>query len=89
MLGEWAHTRAQQTSQGVAKLGKHGHTAEDIERFEQMGFVMSRNRKKKKSAQISSRKAGILHAKEEKEMRESELVARFKEMIEGQKGKGH
>ena len=56
-----------------------------------MGFVMSGNRRKKKtgmSAPIkqtdkNSRKAGLLQAKEEKELRESALVAKFKEMAQG------
>lgn len=50
-----------------------------------MGFVMSGKRRKKKQTQSPA----IILSQEEKALRETELVARFKEMIEGQKGKGN
>jgi uncharacterized protein (UPF0303 family) len=56
-----------------------------------MGFVMSGKRRKKKAAKQvdkSSRKAGLQQAKEEKELKESELVAKFKEMVQGYKDVG-
>ena len=53
-----------------------------------MGFVMSGNRRKKKQPPTTdevSKKAGYKLQKEERQMREIELVARFKEMIEQRK----
>jgi len=84
-----AYTREQQISQGAPRGGRHGHTAEEIERFEQMGFIMSDKRRKKRQKQDASTKAGLILTQEEKEMRESELVARFKELVEEQKGRSH
>lgn len=53
-----------------------------------MGFVMSGNRRKKKqtpAADEALKKAGYRIQKEERQLRETELVARFKEMIENRK----
>jgi NF-kappa-B-activating protein C-terminal domain len=70
--------------------GEYGHDAKDIEKYEQMGFVMSGNRRKRKQNQQTvdeiSKKAGYKLAKEEKALRETELVARFKEMIQERRG---
>jgi len=49
---------------------------------------MSGKRRKKGQLQDTSKKAGLVLVKEEKALRESELVARFKEMIEA-KGKNN
>ena len=85
----YTNASERQTSTIHSKSTKIGHDAEDIEKFERMGFVMSGNRRKKKpstkSAEKSSRKASLMQAREEKELRESELVSRFKAMIEGHK----
>ena len=53
-----------------------------------MGFVMSGNRRKRKHQQTAdevSKKADFKVQKEEKALREMELVARFKEMIQNRK----
>jgi hypothetical protein len=53
-----------------------------------MGFVMSGSRKQKKeSTDATSRTAGFKVQKAERQIRETELMAKFKEMIEGQKPK--
>jgi NF-kappa-B-activating protein C-terminal domain len=65
-----------------------GHDPKDIERYEKMGFVMSGNRKRRKVPQVTDeelRKAGFAVQKEVRDLREKELVARFKEMIETRK----
>ena len=54
-----------------------------------MGFIMSDKRRKKRQKQDASTKVGLILTQEEKEMRESELVARFKELVEEQKGRSH
>jgi hypothetical protein len=54
-----------------------------------MGFVMSGNRRKRKYQQNvdeASKKSDFKSKKEEKALKETELVARFKEMIEERKG---
>jgi NF-kappa-B-activating protein C-terminal domain len=65
-----------------------GHDPKDIERYEQMGFVMSGNRKRRKVPQVTDdelRKAGFAVQKEVRDLKEKELVARFKELIETRK----
>lgn len=73
----------------MKRLPRSGeYDAKDIERFEQMGFVMSGNRRKRKHQQNAdevSKKADFKVQKEEKALREMELVARFKEMIQNRK----
>jgi NF-kappa-B-activating protein C-terminal domain len=65
----------------------YGHAPQDIEKFEQMGFVMSGSRRKsKQQAEDASKKTGLILQKEDKALRETELVARFKEMIQERKG---
>jgi hypothetical protein len=56
-----------------------------------MGFVMSGNRRKRKSEATDdvSTKAGLLLQKEEKALREIEIVARFREMIQERKETKH
>ena len=93
-MGELSNTSQQeQTKQSSPRRTEFGHDAKDIERFEQMGFVMSGNRRKRKHQQQSldeaSRKAGFKLQKEEKALRETELVARFKEMIQERKGQSN
>ena len=65
-----------------------GHDPKDIERYEQMGFVMSGNRKRRKVPQVTDedlRKAGFAVQKDVRDLKEKELVARFKELIETRK----
>jgi NF-kappa-B-activating protein C-terminal domain len=65
-----------------------GHDPKDIERYEQMGFVMSGNRKRRKVPQVTDdelRKAGFAVQKEVRDLKEKELVARFRELIETRK----
>jgi len=78
----------EQRSRRILGRGEFGHDPKDIEKYEQMGFVMSGNRRKKKqppAVDEASRKAGYKIHKEERQLRETELVARFKEMIENRK----
>jgi len=68
--------------------GEFGHDPKDIERYEQMGFVMSGNRKKRRQPEMSDeqlRKAGYAAQKEVRDLKEKELVAKFKTMIEMRK----
>ena len=82
-------SQQEQRSRRALGRGEFGHDPKDIEKYEQMGFVMSGNRRKKKQPAAAmdeaSKKAGYLLLKEEKQLRETELVARFKEMIENRK----
>ena len=64
------------------RRGESGYNPEDIERFEQMGFVMSGSRRKGKQNEEASKKGDFKSQKKEKDLQEMELVARFKEMIE-------
>jgi hypothetical protein len=82
------NTRQQQSkSKRPPRRGEYGHDAEEIEKFERMGFVMSGNRRKRKndSTDDTSTKAGLMLQKEEKALRETEIVARFREMIQERK----
>jgi hypothetical protein len=68
------------------RRAEFGHDAKDIEKYEQMGFVMSGNRRKRKDPPLmdeESKKAGYKLQKQEKASRESEIVAKFKAMIQG------
>jgi len=89
-LSDYSNTSQQeQRSRRVLGRGEFGHDPKDIEKYEQMGFVMSGNRRKKNQPagpmDEASRKAGYQLLKEEKQLRETELVARFKEMVENRK----
>jgi len=76
----------QRVTKRTLRRGEFGHDPKDIERYEQMGFVMSGNRRKKHSTDEASKKGDFTSQKEERALREMELVARFKEMIEERKG---
>lgn len=92
-LGTALLTSSNASAQDSAKRrrlgkGEYGHQPEDIERYEKMGFVMSGNRRSKKGGSSnveSSSRPGLLQQREEKALRETELVARFKELAEQQK----
>jgi hypothetical protein len=64
---------------------EYGHDAKDIERFEQMGFVMSGKRRKRKNSE-DTKKRGPGALKEEKLVREREIVSKFREMVEERRG---
>ena len=70
------------------RKGDYGHDAKDIERFEQMGFVMSGNRRKRKTSDDgkNGKNKGVGALKEEKMLRETEIVNKFREMIQERKG---
>ena len=72
----------------ITRLGLSGHTPKDIEQFEQMGFVMSGKRRKRKLQTDDPAQKLFGLSKEQKALKETELVARFKEMIEERKGNG-
>jgi hypothetical protein len=67
------------------------HDAKAIEKFEKMGFVMSGKRRKRKDPNAideESRKAGFKLQKAEKALRETEIVAQFKAMIDARHDTG-
>jgi hypothetical protein len=54
-----------------------------------MGFVMSGNRKKRKTSEdAKTGKKGFDTLKEEKMLRETEIVEKFREMIQERRGLG-
>jgi len=83
-----SNASAQDSAKRRVGKGEYGHQPEDIERYEKMGFVMSGNRRTKKggsgNAESPARPA-LMQQREEKALRETQLVARFKELAEQQK----
>jgi len=75
-----AENNRQEQNKRPRGRNEFAHDAKAIEKFEQMGFVMSGKRRKRKEPIDEETKAKL--QKEEKASRETEIVAQFKAMIQ-------
>jgi len=81
----------------IPRRGEIGHSADEIQHFENLGYVMSGSRNKKMTAVRIRKESQIYSAEErrileemkgqEREKRENELIANLRQMVEVKKAR--
>lgn len=81
-----------QDNKRVPRRGEVGYTPDDIDKFEEAGFVMSGNRHKRMTAvrirkenQVASyeeQRKAIAEALQEKAKKENQIIANFRELLQ-------